>query len=420
MIRRLDFSVKIGATFVLIALALTLGLSRYFLVAISLTYFPWFAFLGCTIVQARSRCRKIELVYAAGFALLCIAILFLSREVPFNYKLVGAFLGLGSLLVMAVNSVWAGKVKRMHYLYALVPSLVLVGSEWLTPPLLDWAQTRNPKTLDLYLLVFDATLHVQPSLVMGRIFERLPALRVVSMAVYFGLPLLIALVFVEQLRLNRKRALVALVIFFFTAVLGAASYNLYPACGPISLLHGDFPRLQLTFEQASRVFLEAVPITGARNAMPSLHMAWVILAWWLARDLGKWVKAICILFLFFTFTATLGTGEHYFIDLIVALPFSLAMYATFALDAPLLRAKRAWPLFGGILCTTVWLLLLRYEIPVFVKVPGLSWALILLTIGGVAYAQRQLSAARVEPAGNDRFQKLAPSAGAEVQQTVRL
>lgn len=380
----------------LVASAIAFGISRYFIVVVSLTYFPWLALLGCTVVQIRFRFRAVDVLLAAGFAGLCLLFRWQLWNLPQPYKMLGALLGLGSLVVMAIRAVWAQKEERIGFLSALIPSLILVGSEWLTPPLLDLAQSRNPKTLDLYLLVFDATLRVQPAFEMGRLFERLPMLRQISIVFYLALPLLIALVYVEQLRRNRKTALVTLLIFFFTAILGAASYNFYPACGPISLLQNQFPRLNLTFAQASRLFLEAVPISGARNAMPSMHIAWVILALWLARNLDKWVKAICLLYVFFTFAATLGTGEHYFIDLIVALPFSLAMYALFALDVSLFRSERLWSLVGGLAGTAAWLILLRYQIPLFVKVPGLSWTLIAMTIAGVFYAQRQLSALRLD------------------------
>jgi hypothetical protein len=80
------------------------------------------------------------------------------------------------------------------------------------------------------------TLGIQPSFLMGRLFEKLPGLHSLSLVAYFALPLLVALIYVEQLRLDKKRAFITLLIFFFGMVIGASCYNLYPACGPISLL----------------------------------------------------------------------------------------------------------------------------------------------------------------------------------------
>lgn len=382
------------ATVSLLAGAFAFGLSHYFYAVIHFTLFPWIAFLGCSIIQLRYRFRFVEFACALAFAGICLALLFLWWRVPFSFEFVGAYAGLGSLLILSVVAVWASEETRPGYLAAVVPAIILVGSEWLTPPLLQWTQAHYPKTLDLYLLVFDSTLGFQPSFWMGRLFANVTVLRYLSVFFYLGLPLLIALVYVEQLRLNQKRALVTLAIFFFAAIIGAASYNLYPACGPTSLLAKNFPNMDLPASKAAHILLEPVPIPGPRNAMPSMHMSWVLLAWWLSKNLSKWVKFVGISFLFFTFTATLGTGEHYFIDLIVALPFSLCMYALFSLDLPLRQRERLHAFVGGLLGMLLWIVLLRYEIPLFVRVKGFSWLLIVLTVVLVTLSQRALSKAR--------------------------
>jgi PAP2 superfamily len=385
---------KTATTLLLIAGAIAFGLSRYFIIVVSLNAFPWLALLGCTVVQLRFRFKLPDILLAFAFVGVCALFRPQILQLPQLHRILGALLGLGSLLVMAARAVWSEQEDRIAYLTALIPSLLLVGSEWLTPPLLAWGQSANPKTLDLYLLVFDSTLGFQPSFWMGRLFERLPLLRTVSIACYLALPVLIALVYVEQLRQDRRRALVALLIFFSAAIIGASAYNLYPACGPISLLGKDFAQADFPFAKAARILLEPLPVSGPRNAMPSMHMSWVILAWWLTKNLAKWVKGIALGFVIFTVAATLGSGEHYFIDLIVALPFSLAMYALFSLDLPFTQKERLRALLGGALALFLWIVLLRFEIPLFVRFTGLSWILIALTIGWVSYAQRALSRAR--------------------------
>jgi PAP2 superfamily len=382
------------ATVSLIAGAFAFGLSHYFYAVIHFTLFPWIAFLGCTIIQLRYRFRLVEFACTLAFAAVCLATVFLWWHVPLSVDFIGAYAGLGSLLVLSVVAIWASEETRPGYLAAVIPAIVLVGSEWLTPPLLQWTQAHYPRTLDLYLLVFDSTLGFQPSFLMGRLFKGVTVLRYPSVFIYVGLPLLIALVYVEQLRLNQKRALVTLAIFFFAAILGAAAYNLYPACGPHTLLANNFPTMDLPSSQAAHILLEPVPISGPRNAMPSMHMSWVLLAWWLSKNLSKPVKFVGICYLVFTFTATLGTGEHYFIDLIVALPFSLCMYALFSLDLPLQQRERLLAFVGGLLGFLLWIVLLRYEIPLFLRIKGFSWLLIVLTIALVTLSQRALTKAR--------------------------
>jgi hypothetical protein len=81
----------------------------------------------------------------------------------------------------------------------------------------------------------------------------------------------------------------------------------------------------MTTAQAAHLLREPIAVKGVQNASPSLHMAWVLLAWWYSRGLSVWERGIAMMFVVFTAFATLGTGEHYFIDLVVAYPFSVMM-----------------------------------------------------------------------------------------------
>src|SRR2546430_8799991 len=62
---------------------------------------------------------------------------------------------------------------------------------------------------------------------------------------------------------------------------------LLPDLGPIHIFHDAFPWHPLSFTQLHKLFVEPLPIAGPRNAIPSLHMAWVILAWWFSRGLDR-------------------------------------------------------------------------------------------------------------------------------------
>jgi hypothetical protein len=60
--------------------------------------------------------------------------------------------------------------------------------------------------------------------------------------------------------------------------------------------------------------------------MPSLHMASALIAYVHARRFGRLASAVALLFVIGTFLGTMGTGEHYFIDLVVAIPFTAMMF----------------------------------------------------------------------------------------------
>ena len=79
-------------------------------------------------------------------------------------------------------------------------------------------------------------------------------------------------------------------------------------------------------------FYVAFPATGpayignpyaARNCMPSLHLTWALLLMFYTEPPWRW---LCALFALGTAIATLTTGEHYLLDLLVAVPYSLLMF----------------------------------------------------------------------------------------------
>jgi hypothetical protein len=130
--------------------------------------------------------------------------------------------------------------------------------------------------------------------------------------------------------------------------------------------------------------------------MPSLHMTWVLLAWWNSRGLPKWIRSIAMIFVVMTTIATLGSGEHYFIDLVVAFPYSLAVQAaaTYTLSY---RTERRLALLCGTFTTLTWLALLSYAVRIFWISPVLPWAAIVATSAPSIYLwNRLMSASRQE------------------------
>lgn len=62
-------------------------------------------------------------------------------------------------------------------------------------------------------------------------------------------------------------------------------------------------------------------LPGVRlNAMPSLHIVWTVLILRYGWVLGSASRFGLVLFFLLTILATLGSGEHYAVDLIAALP----------------------------------------------------------------------------------------------------
>ena len=102
-------------------------------------------------------------------------------------------------------------------------------------------------------------------------------LRVTGLLFYIALAIPIAMVYVGRLPRLGEKAIPSFLAFLATGPIGVLFYNILPALGPAHLSGNHFPWSPRSVSPASRIFLEAVALAGAPNAIPSLHMAWVLL-----------------------------------------------------------------------------------------------------------------------------------------------
>jgi PAP2 superfamily len=292
---------------------------------------------------------------------------------------------------------------RKQLIFGFLAALLFVTSEYFADNLLRWTASLHPKVLDLYLFSFDSSLRVQLSTLMGKTFARWPALRWTGFLFYIGLPIPIALIFVGRLLRSRCEGIATMFAFLITGPAGIVFYNLFPALGPAHLFQRSFPWNTLSIDQASRLFVEPIAITGPPNAIPSLHMAWVLLTWWYSRGLSKWERGVAFAFLIFTLLATLGSGEHYFIDLIVAFPFALMIESVCSFSLALDDKSRAIACAFGLLATIILLILLHYSLRMFWVTPILPWALCFATVAVSLFCERRLQEAVKQKANENAF-----------------
>ena len=175
------------------------------------------------------------------------------------------------------------------------------------------------------------------------------------------------------------------------AALGVALYLVVPAAGPVFRWVGRFPARPPT-GQESPLGLSPLDVNALRNAMPSLHMAGAFFVSWNTWSLGRLARVLGTIMLILTFVATLGNGQHYLVDLVVALPFA------FTVDAMTRRGVtwRIHAVVGGAL-TLFWVLGLRLVPAIFVM-PGVTPSFSVLTIGivcGLAWRSSNLRAVSV-------------------------
>lgn len=281
----------------------------------------------------------------------------------------GAFLGLGSLTVMTLSMVWT---KSRDYLVPLRRALVLPLFSLVAGVSMDAVTKSEPSAYDMYLYAFDSRLGISPGASIARLFDALPWIGIAASAIYALLLIFPTLYDAWGLRRGVRGSLMT--AFVAAGVCGFIFYQICPGLGPLYVFGSRFPA---HLPAAGQFNLALYHGPGARNAMPSMHMTWALLVWWSAWKLTPLARFIATGFATLTFLATLGFGEHYLVDLIVAVPFALLIEAICALYSERSMAIGAGAVGLGL--TLGWLLTLRTS--VVAQLPAwVSWGMVLGTI----------------------------------------
>jgi hypothetical protein len=320
--------------------------------------------------------------------------LFSFRGVPFEQSALVAA-GLASLAALATRAAGSERGSEPRAWFQLAIILPAFGMAMglaldFTVPLHGWAW-------DPIVLSLDGAFG-QPSFVVGRVAAAHPALLTLLSLVYLFLPVMMAAMLVlEERRSNDRRFEAAgglLRSILLAAALGYALYQVYPVVGPGPLFGARFPHGAAVLPGPAQPLIDVTAIADPRNCMPSLHVAWALLIYWHARALGKPARAAGAIWLVSTCFATLAMGQHYLVDLVVAVPFAALVDALAARGGPGPRIlARRW-----LIATAGGLLALWYAI-LFLATPGGSgglplWLLALVTVAGSWAAHARFSARR--------------------------
>ena len=380
MANNLHRTIRILLTIVVLAAAIFLACNRTIFVMEFI--FPMFTLTLAAMLIVHFSVRPIreDAVFVVCLTLLHAAVAYLFLDLPYNSLHWPAFAGFSSFWVLCVRTIWAKRMQQKQLAFATVSALLLLTVEWGATIVLKWNETLHPKPLDLLLYSFDGSLGTQFSFLMGRAFLKWRLFGEVSVKFYEALPVALTLICARHIAARSSKALSAVTALICTGPIGVVFYNLFPALGPRHIAQLEFPFHILTHTQILNLALVEISAPGPRNAIPSLHMAWVLLIWWYSRGLSPWTRAIAFLFLVFTAAATLGTGEHYFVDLVVAFPFAVFIESLCSFDLPLLNRQRIIALSWGLGATLAWLALLRFDTPIFWISPVVPWTLVVGTI----------------------------------------
>jgi hypothetical protein len=287
----------------------------------------------------------------------------------------GAFLGIGSITVMAWQSIWI-RADTPDNLAALRDALVLPVFSLVAGLGMNWANGSVQHTYDHLLYAFDGTLlRIPPGQTVAALWRSVPWIATASGTAYQGLLIFPPLFRGWALFRGQRSGVNAMHAFAAAGIVGFILYQACPAEGPVYSFGTRFPDHLPDWRDVS---LAPYLSTGVHNAIPSMHMTWALLVLWSAFELGPLAIAIAGAFAGFTALATLGTGEHYLVDLVVAVPLAFAVWSAFRRDK--LRVALGLGLVFG------WLIYLRSG--AFLLCPGIvNWMFIAATLAAVVTAE---------------------------------
>jgi len=352
--------------------------------------FVSFAFAGAVVFLFVAKARTREWIAGALAALifgLCHAHFLQGKGGAPSMSLCAGMFGRGALVVLGAMTIWASPSERSRRLRMFLLPVGILLFVLASLVALNLTVPARPRLLDAYLYAFDGSLGFQPSFLMGRLFSDYPLLAGVGREGYLALPVAIALVcagYLEHTSWWRPLAVLAT-----AGALGYLLYWVFPAAGPVYFAGTDFPRSPQSFSAlAINLHPVTLPLRAPRNAMPSLHMAWALLLWFNCRPFSRTAGALALAYIVLTVLATLGTGEHYLIDLVVAAPFAVAVQAMWSRESPAGASYAA--LACGVLLTLFWLITLRYSPESFQLSAAVPWLCLVVTIGISLWLERYL------------------------------
>lgn len=267
---------------------------------------------------------------------------------------VGFFIFLFNLKEICLNK---NKEDYILYFYLTLLFLLMALS---TSSALSITKVIYPLTFDQIIYKIDsAFLNINIPIV--NYYEKShPIIITIVMEAYSLLSFLLFMVvalFIRESKHEKYHIVRVLVVPFGLAFI---CYSIIPLTGPIYAFGTQY--FPSNMPNSNELFANTIFVTpAARNAMPSMHLTGALLIFLLTAALNKKIYFYAsILFLFLTAYATLALGEHYVLDLVVALPFSAFIGIGLANpDNFIFKNKKVTTLWVGAGITfTLWMLML--------------------------------------------------------------
>jgi len=297
-----------------------------------------------------------------------VAIAFSGRLALVAYAVTAASAVTYLYMLVAGRRSFSETVKIVAPVWLIVLSVPISGS------FINFTGTFTSQTYDRYLFLFEEQLGVRIAVVFQILVTKGPQwLTPFLQIVYGSVPAMVALHFGFDKTKHWPMPLVVVL----SSIAGAALYLVYPAVGPEFTVENYY---NIMFPTTHVDFLDLSKAQAVRNCMPSLHAAWGYFFLWNSSTFSRAVRYVFWLFGVLTLVAAVVIGRHWFIDLIVALPFATAIQGLFASHLRWSNPKRFLTIFCSVLILSFWLVMLQTDWFVSGLPSALCWALIASTV----------------------------------------
>lgn len=308
--------------------------------------------------------------------------------------LLGTGMGIPSLVAL-VWRVWRPGKNSEPYIESNFRWLLLMVFLFILVPqsALDMTVSLHPKTYDFFALRFDAAAGIDITPWLYSTVEKTPGLGELLELAYGLTPLAFVALTLIQLRNHPAYLPNALLLWVVMTFCALIAYHFFPITGPKYVFGSNNFLSALQTPENWPLELTSGAGPNPRNGMPSMHFGWMLAALliWTFSGTRRLSQMVLVAMTFCVALATLFLGEHYVIDLLIAVPFVLAAIALCTTGVPWSSVERRLTVALGFGCWLIWIFLLRTQINFFIHHPWACWLMIIATIITVAFQVKALS-----------------------------
>lgn len=331
---------------------------------------------------------------AAGFALMLVYLAAIER--PYWWLQLYAFLsgaGLVALVFLVHQWIFAVDASRKMVAGYLVRGMLLfVGFGTVTLTYLIFSSAHAAPVLDWSALKLDfAAFGFSPSEWAAKAAPGGGAVRRTLAIAYEVLSLAMVAVFGLEAR-NPGRLSFGLFNGLFVCGFAAAlTYSITPVAGPVYAFGEVFPDHLSQLLRGAPQWLATQPGFAPRNAFPSFHFAWALLAFHLASAQAPGTRIAFAAYAAVIAWATLALGEHYLVDLVASVPVLVAIVAICVERLAARSRERVAAVLWGLGAYGVWSILLLPSVAnAAAGVPAVVLAWCCVSVAASAYFYRRL------------------------------